>query len=101
MHFTRLPCGPQTGHPEKACTAAALPEDLACAQVIVRDVGIFNDTLMRDLLEELGQLKESDVVLVNWGAWYPRFTWGATEVWGLLLCLVLLAPAFTPLTKGP
>ena len=51
----------------------------------MRDVGIFNDTLMRELLEELGQLKETDVVLVNWGAWYPRFTWGYTEVTASLI----------------
>ncbi len=48
--------------------------------MIVRDVGIFNDTLMRELIEELGQLKGTDIVLINWGAWYPRFTWGYTEV---------------------
>lgn len=43
-------------------------------------MGIFNDTLMAELIEELGQLRESDIVLVNWGAWYPRFTWGYTQV---------------------
>lgn len=64
------------GIQRKAVLLRTLPEDLACVQVIARDVGIFNDTLVRDLLEDLGQLKESDIVLVNWGAWYPRFTWG-------------------------
>ena len=49
-------------------------------QVIIRDVGVFNDTLMAELLEELGQLREMDIVLLNWGAWYPRFTWGYSEV---------------------
>lgn len=43
-------------------------------------MGVFNDTLMAELLEDLGQLREMDIVLVNWGAWYPRFTWGYTEV---------------------
>ncbi len=43
-------------------------------------MGVFNDTLMAELLDELGQLREMDVVLVNWGAWYPRFTWGYSEV---------------------
>ena len=49
-------------------------------QVIIRDMGVFNDTLMAELLEELGRLRETDIVLVNWGAWYPRFTWGYSEV---------------------
>ena len=68
------------GIQRKPALLRIFPEDLARAQVIVRDVGIFNDTLMHSLFEDLGQLKESDIVLVNWGAWYPRFTWGETEV---------------------
>ena len=56
-------------------------------QVIVRDMGVFNDTLMAELLQDLGQLTKKDIVLVNWGAWYPRFTWGYTEVTsGRALC---------------
>ena len=43
-------------------------------------MGVFNDTLMAELLVELGQLRDMDIVLVNWGAWYPRFTWGYSEV---------------------
>ncbi len=43
-------------------------------------MGVFNDTLMTQLLEDLGQLRDMDIVLVNWGAWYPRFTWGYSEV---------------------
>ena len=55
-------------------------------QVIVRDVGIFNDTLMTELIEDLGQLRETDIVMVNWGAWYPRFQYGYTEVCCSVAC---------------
>ena len=66
-------------------------------QVIVRDVGIFNDTLMTELIEDLGQLRQTDIVLVNWGAWYPRFQYGYTEVccsvacttpWSIMCCVM-------------
>ena len=99
MHLRRPPCCLQQGIQRKPALLRPLPEDLACVQVIVRDVGIFNDTLVRDLLEDLGQLKESDIVLVNWGAWYPRFTWGATEV-GAPLLLGAACISIQSITQG-
>ena len=65
---------------------SALSAERRLVQVIVRDVGIFNDTLMTELIEGLGQLKETDIVMVNWGAWYPRFQYGYTEVCCSVTC---------------
>ncbi len=50
------------------------------AQVYVRDFGVYNQTLFDDLLSDFAPLRSDDVLLLNWGAWYPRFAWGSSEV---------------------
>lgn len=50
------------------------------AQVYVRDFGVYNQTLFDDVLSDFAPLRSTDVLLLNWGAWYPRFSWGSGEV---------------------
>lgn len=46
----------------------------------VRDFSFYNQTLFDDVLSDFAPLQPTDVLLMNWGAWYPRFSWGANEV---------------------
>ena len=41
--------------------------------VHARIMGSYNAELIDDVLSELGPLSDRDVVIVNFGAWYPRF----------------------------
>lgn len=43
------------------------------ASVHARIFGSFSSILLEDLLTELGPLTERDVIITNFGAWYPRF----------------------------
>ena len=43
------------------------------ASVHARIMGSYNAELIDDVLSELGPLNDNDVVIVNFGAWYPRF----------------------------
>lgn len=43
-------------------------------EVHVRCFGIFNLTLWDDVMEEFQPLTRNDVIMVNFGAWYPRFS---------------------------
>ena len=42
-------------------------------RVHARIVGSYSAELIEDILSELGPLTARDVVVVNFGAWYPRF----------------------------
>ena len=44
-------------------------------ELIARCFGRFNGTLWDDVFAELGPLTERDVIIVNFGAWYPRFNY--------------------------
>lgn len=43
------------------------------ARVHARIFGSFSSILLEDLLTELGPLTERDVIITNFGAWYPGF----------------------------
>jgi hypothetical protein len=43
------------------------------ARVILRAFGRFNLTLWDDVFEEFLPLADTDVIVVNFGAWYPRY----------------------------
>jgi hypothetical protein len=43
--------------------------------VHARNFGSFSELLLEDILAELPMLKSSDIVIVNFAAWYPRFAW--------------------------
>ena len=40
-----------------------------------RIFGSYNGELMDTLLEELAPIEATDIIIVNFGAWYPRFAW--------------------------
>lgn len=42
-------------------------------QVIIRSFGTYQAQLWDDIFAEFAPLTERDVILVNFGAWYPRF----------------------------
>lgn len=48
--------------------------------VHIRDMGTYNDTLLGDLLSDFNPLQADDILLINWGAWYPRFAWNQNQV---------------------
>lgn len=50
------------------------------ASVHLRDFGVYNQSLYDDLLSDFQPLRDTDVLVVNWGAWYPRFSWNQKEV---------------------
>ena len=43
------------------------------AQVFLRAFGRFNLTLWDDVFKEFEPLTDQDVIIVNFGAWYPRY----------------------------
>lgn len=42
-------------------------------QVIIRSFGTFNGTLWDDVFSDFAPITEKDVIMVNFGAWYPRY----------------------------
>lgn len=42
-------------------------------QVIIRSFGTYQAQLWDDIFAEFAPITEKDVILVNFGAWYPRF----------------------------
>ncbi|CAL8469667.1 g9208 [Coccomyxa elongata] len=42
-------------------------------QIMVRCFGRYNASLWDDVFAEIGPLTQHDVIIVNFGAWYPRF----------------------------
>ena len=49
-------------------------------ELIARCFGRFNGTLWDDVFAEIGPLNERDVIIVNFGAWYPRFNYHEIRV---------------------
>jgi hypothetical protein len=45
------------------------------ASLHARTFGSYNGQLMDDLLDELAPIHASDIIIVNFGAWYPAFAW--------------------------
>lgn len=45
----------------------------AWPQVIIRSFGTYQEQLWDDIFAEFAPITEKDVILVNFGAWYPRF----------------------------
>lgn len=45
------------------------------ASLHARIFGSYNGQLMDDLLDELAPIHASDIIIVNFGAWYPAFAW--------------------------
>ena len=43
------------------------------ATVHARIFGSFSGVLLEDLLAEMPPLTQNDVIIANFGAWYPRF----------------------------
>lgn len=50
------------------------------AEVHVRCFGRYNSSLWDDVFAELPKLTERDVIIVNFGAWYPRFNFNEPQV---------------------
>lgn len=50
------------------------------AEVHVRCFGRYNGTLWDDVFAELSPLTDRDVIIVNFGAWYPRFNFNEPRV---------------------
>lgn len=42
-------------------------------EILVRCFGRYNPQLWDDVFAEMGPMTERDVIIVNFGAWYPRF----------------------------
>ncbi len=49
-------------------------------EILARCFGRFNGTLWDDVFAEIGPLTERDVIIVNFGAWYPRFNYHEIRV---------------------
>ena len=49
-------------------------------EIHARCFGRFNGTLWDDIFAELGPVTERDVIIVNFGAWYPRFNYHEIRV---------------------
>ena len=45
------------------------------ASLHARIIGSYNGDLLDDLLAELGPIAATDMIIVNFGAWYPAFAW--------------------------
>lgn len=45
------------------------------ASLHARIIGSYNGDLLDDLLAELGPMQPTDMIIVNFGAWYPAFAW--------------------------
>ena len=48
---------------------------LSGASLHARIFGSYSGELLDDLLAELAPVHATDVVIVNFGAWYPAFAW--------------------------
>ena len=49
-------------------------------EIHVRCFGRYNSTLWDDVMAELPALTEQDVIIINFGAWYPRFNYNEPRV---------------------
>ena len=49
-------------------------------EIHVRCFGRYNSSLWDDVMAELPALTEQDVIIVNFGAWYPRFNFNEPRV---------------------
>ena len=49
-------------------------------EIHVRCFGRYNSSLWDDVMAELPPLTEQDVIIVNFGAWYPRFNFNEPRV---------------------
>ena len=49
-------------------------------EIHVRCFGRYNSSLWDDVFAELPTLTERDVIIVNFGAWYPRFNYNEPRV---------------------
>ena len=67
------------------------------ARVYLRDFGVYNQTLFDDILSDFAPLRATDVLVLNWGAWYPRFAWNSNEV-GLSPLTALVSSEVQPKT---
>ena len=49
-------------------------------EIHVRCFGRYNSSLWDDVMAELPVLTEQDIIIVNFGAWYPRFNFNEPRV---------------------
>ena len=49
-------------------------------QILVRCFGRYNASLWDDVFAEFGTITERDIIIVNFGAWYPRFNYNEPTV---------------------
>ena len=66
----------QEGRPFNCSTRKTVPRKPECmggSQVIIRSFGTYQAQLWDDIFAEFAPITEKDVILVNFGAWYPRF----------------------------
>ncbi len=64
------------------------------ASLHARIIGSYNGDLLDDLLAELGPLEPSDMIIVNFGAWYPAFAWQVGPNWASSKCSLSCNTAF-------
>ncbi len=57
-----------------------------------RIFGSYNGELLDNLLEELAPIEATDIIIVNFGAWYPRFAWQVRHTVQWLLWPNAVAP---------
>ena len=50
-------------------------------EIHVRCFGRYNASLWDDIFAELPPLTAQDVIIINFGAWYPRFNFNEPRVW--------------------
>ena len=65
-------------------------------EIMIRSFARFNGSLWDDIFAEIGPLTQRDVIIVNFGAWYPRFNVNELRV-SLSNSCVALCPCFSPL----
>ena len=52
------------------------------ARLHARVFGSYNGELLDDLLAELAPVQAADIIVVNFGAWYPAFAWQVRSACG-------------------
>lgn len=61
-------------------------------EIYVRCFGRYNSSLWDDVFAELPPLTEQDVIIINFGAWYPRFNYNEPRVGhSVVLCSLQVA----------
>lgn len=60
-------------------------------ELLTRCFGRYNGSLWDDVFAEIGPLTENDVIIANFGAWYPRFSYHEIRVNALCISVSVSA----------